>query len=66
MCTRPDRGYVPGTTLRSRMRAAATESTIRPAGLTKTSQDAPTHHQEMVGAALKPAKAARRLLAAIR
>jgi len=34
------------------MRAAATESSIRPAGLTKTSQEAPTHHHEIVGAAL--------------
>ena len=42
------------------------EISIRPAGLTKTSHEAPTHHQETVGAALKPASAASRLLAAIR
>ena len=42
------------------------EISIRPAGLTKTSQEAATHHQDTVGAAVNPAREESRLFAAIR
>ncbi len=48
-CTLPPRGWSPGVSPRSSSRAPAAASTIRPGGVTKTSQPARIVHQGTVG-----------------
>ncbi len=49
-CTPPPRGYFPGPTPRSSIRAPVAATAIRPAGLNSTSQLAAIHDQDTSGA----------------
>ena len=53
-CTLPPRGWSPGSTLRRRTRAPAAASSIRPGGVTNTSQPPASNHQDGWGSRVQP------------
>ncbi len=59
-CTLPPRGWSPGSTRRSSARAPAAARSIRPGGVTKTSQPAASSHQDGWGSSVQPRVSASR------